>query len=209
MSHQEEIELAKKFITKFDEIKKTKGDKITLTDIRIAVEDLTQKNNKSLYEKILAIAVKIHHLKDEFADIDADKVAGDFLPSANMKLEEVVKATEKATTIILDAATAIQESLEKKDFANINAQITKIFEACNFQDLTGQHINNVVATLDDVDNLIKAIIKILPEDFKKSVKENATRTMTQEEYEKSLAAGPQLSKDAPTQDDIDKIFAES
>jgi chemotaxis protein CheZ len=203
----EELELAQTFIKKFEQLKESKGAEIKLVDIRLLIEDLTQKSDKSLYEKILAVAVKIHHLKDDFAHIDTDKVADEGLTSANSKLEDVIKSTEKATNTILDATTEIQSALEGADDETLKAvqeQITKIFEACNFQDLTSQHITHVVKTLSDVEVLIKAIIKILPEDFKKSVKEGLAETSLEE----SLMQGPQLAGDAPTQDDIDKLFAE-
>src|SRR5690606_4316669 len=163
-------ELAQQFLKELHQVQQSKKDNIGLTDIRLLVEHLTEKSDRSLYEKVLKIAVKIHQLKDDFSHIDADKVAGDYLPGANMRLEAVVKATENATHAILDTAQELQKAAETSSdpaiAKQINDSITKIYEACNFQDITGQHINKVVQTIMDVEALVKAIVKVLPEDFK-------------------------------------------
>lgn len=205
-----EKELAQKFLSELEKLKNKKKDKVGLSDIRLLMERHTQKMDNSLYQKILTIAVKIHHLRDDIADIDTDKMVGDYLPDANMRLDAVVAATEKATHDILDATSTIQEhltnlNLDEKTVQPFSDQIMKIFEACNFQDLTGQHINNVVGKIREVETLVKAIVKVLPDDFKDSIKEKAK---PQTDHEKELMQGPQIT-DVPTQDDIDKIFAES
>jgi chemotaxis protein CheZ len=82
--------------------------------------------------------------------------------------------------------------------------VVRIFEACNFQDITGQRIDKVVRTLDFIEERVANMIQTwgseafinLPPPVE--VAENA---------EKQLLNGPQLEGKAISQADIDALFA--
>ena len=73
------------------------------------------------------------------------------------ELDAVVKGTEAATNQILTAiehierdATVLADSLAGDEgllASNIQEQILSVYEACNFQHITGQRINKVVNVL--------------------------------------------------------------
>jgi chemotaxis protein CheZ len=78
------------------------------------------------------------------------------------ELEEVVNSTEQATQKVLAAAeeidqlaqnlaAALQGRFEQGLARDIQDLVIRIFEACNFQDLAGQRIAKVLATLNAVE----------------------------------------------------------
>src|SRR5262249_33558106 len=81
------------------------------------------------------------------------------------ELDAVVNGTERATQIILQAAEDIGRTLAKlaatlsseEDKAlarDIRDSVMHIFEACSFQDLTGQRVGNVVTALAEVEQRV-------------------------------------------------------
>ena len=83
---------------------------------------------------------------------------GDRIARAGRELQAIVAGTEQATQTILQAAEEIDRSRRHAGRAlksehdqglahDIQDRVVQIFEACNFQDLTGQRVAKVVATL--------------------------------------------------------------
>ncbi|HEU4837937.1 MAG TPA: protein phosphatase CheZ [Micavibrio sp.] len=92
--------------------------------------------------------------------------------------------------------------------ADIRSRITQIYEACGFQDITGQRIRNVVATLQLIEDKIEHIMNSLTETLGISVSEERLEKSVSVDDVKSLLNGPQLPDKAITQADIDKLLAE-
>ncbi len=90
------------------------------------------------------------------------------LVSATEELDQIVEATEKATSEILAAAEDIQEAAwtlrergtEVALCDRIDRRATDIYTACSFQDLTGQRTDKVVRALHFIESRINAMIKI-------------------------------------------------
>ncbi|TPQ51745.1 hypothetical protein C2U72_06765, partial [Prosthecomicrobium hirschii] len=128
----------------------------------------------------------------------------------------VVFGTEGATEQILAAAERIDNqsavlasSLKGESQAvatDIQDQVVQIFEACNFQDLTGQRITKVVNTLRFVEERIIRMMEIWGgiDSFKDIEVELEHRMGDQ-----ALLNGPALETDngIASQDDIDALFA--
>jgi chemotaxis protein CheZ len=79
--------------------------------------------------------------------------------TSGMELEAVVQATEQAANQIMEAAEAIGNWLEsgREDpaaVAAINQKLNAIFEACTFQDLTGQRIRRAIEHLQRVETML-------------------------------------------------------
>ena len=102
----------------------------------------------------------------EFRDIEAStrgggKVGNDLasdlvhmrhsdIPTAVDKLDAVMQVTESAANQIMDACSALEavgRDAGGEVAQAINAAVAIIYEACSFQDLTGQRIVNVADTL--------------------------------------------------------------
>lgn len=87
--------------------------------------------------------------------------------SSGVELEAVVMATEAAANTIMEAAEAIQDwiSTGARDPATIDAlaeKVNSIFEACSFQDMTGQRIRRAIQHLQQVEIMLERIAPMPP-----------------------------------------------
>ena len=125
---------------------------------------------------------------------------------ASIQLHDVLQTTEKATLTILDAATGILSAADEYDILKegkekISGHVTQIYEACNFQDISGQRIKKVLSGMQLLETNILRLADIAKAHIPASESAdtgNATET--------GLMNGPQLADEAPSQDDIDKLF---
>lgn len=167
---------------------------------------------EQLESEIENLAEYITQAKREIAAITlpADETGSDKnLGSAALELNEVVRHTEEATNNIMDKADAIMAlAASAGDIGNqLNEHAMGILEACSFQDITGQRIKKVLKTLEQIElrvgNLIKLFGGNMPDGFAFGEIDTGGRRPDED-----LMNGPQLSKDKPSQDDIDKLFAD-
>ncbi|HBK08623.1 MAG TPA: hypothetical protein DDZ81_22690 [Acetobacteraceae bacterium] len=82
--------------------------------------------------------------------------------NSGMELEAVVQATEAAANRIMEAAEAIGDWLRegKNDPAGmevVTENVNAIFEACTFQDVTGQRIRRAIQHLQQVETMLTMI----------------------------------------------------
>jgi chemotaxis protein CheZ len=169
---------------------------------------------RQLQHEAEAIHGAIARTKQEIAMLHAG-ASGRGGPRAARELDAVVDGTERAAHQIMDAAETIAKaakSLTKslttsqtKDDAltrEIRDNVQRIFEACNFQDLSGQRIAKVMAMLQFIDESIVRMMEIWggAEAFKPYAGTTG--------HEPSLLHGPKLAGDSGhvTQDDIDAIL---
>jgi chemotaxis protein CheZ len=153
--------------------------------------------DRRLIAELARLALLIAQAKDEIAGLGAGEISGRFIPDAKDELEAVIGATEAAAETILDAAEAIEGALaglSSDAAAPIRAAVTHIYEACNFQDITGQRIAKVVRTLKEIEARLLGLISPL-----------AGRTRQAEPAR--LENGPQLPDAAHDQAEIDAILA--
>jgi chemotaxis protein CheZ len=141
---------------------------------------------------------------------DPEEGAPKNINAASQELSEVVKATEEATNTIMDAADKIQEAISSLNDPKVSQvimdQTMKLYDACSFQDITGQRINKVLKTLEQVEERVVTLVALfggkLPEGYE--VPEHAVKHMRPDEH---LLHGPQLGADMPSQEEIDKLFS--
>lgn len=169
--------------------------------------------NNSVFEQLAALASYIANAKKEIASIRADAISGEYIPTATDQLDEVVGATEEATNKIMDCCDAISTlaGQQEGDMQNaLMAEVTKIYEACNFQDITGQRITKVVRTLKHIEAQVAGLLKALDDagfriDFAEGP-DSSLQLSKATDTEKHLLNGPQSVDEAIKQDDIDKLF---
>jgi chemotaxis protein CheZ len=86
------------------------------------------------------------------------------------KLGAAIEGMEKATEKILKSAELIDDSAKalaaamKTDYERGLAQeiqdhVVKIYEACNFQDLSGQRIGHVIETLNSIEDQVEGMLE--------------------------------------------------
>ena len=83
--------------------------------------------------------------------------------NSGLELEAVVQATEAAANRIMEAAEAIGDWVRdgKNDPAAmlaVNEKVNAIFEACSFQDVTGQRIRRAIQHLQHVETMLTDMV---------------------------------------------------
>lgn len=83
--------------------------------------------------------------------------------NSGLDLEAVVEATESAADRIMDAAEAISRLVEQDRHdpagrAELASRVNAIFEACSFQDLTGQRIRRAISHLQGIEVLLEQMM---------------------------------------------------
>lgn len=121
------------------------------------------------------------------------------------ELEEIVAESAAATNAIMNAAESIEAAgAELSDEAladRLRQDATRIYEACTFQDITGQRIAKVVRTLQSIESRVNALVAVCGSDGAPG----ANGGPSGGDAEK-LLNGPQLPATAKTQDEIDRLF---
>lgn len=154
-------------------------------------------------------------------EIGALRAKGVTDPASNRaadELDAVVSDTETATETILAAAeeidTLIQTIMSQSDTASASASaaaeiqenVIKIFEACNFQDISGQRISKVVGLLQFIEARLRRMEEVWQ--FCAESDENAPADVGGSRIDdRDLLNGPALATDNPvSQDEIDSLF---
>jgi chemotaxis protein CheZ len=175
--------------------------------------DLTTMDSKMVTE-IHELSRFITEAKADLATIRPEEIQNFHIPTATDELDAVVSATEFATTAIMEAAEDIESTAEALDgeHATVLANAaTRIYEACSFQDITGQRIGKVVGTLHKIEEKVDALLVALGDDDEAREKMrrrmNDQRSPAAAPTDADLMQGPQLPEGASSQDDIDALFA--
>lgn len=166
-------------------------------------------NDLTLYRELEQIARYIQSAKREIAEIQPRDISEQHIPMATDELDAVVTATAEATGTILDAAETMEKLApamppEMRD--RVAASVTRIYEASNFQDITGQRITKVVKTLKYIETKIDALLTAFG-DGNDEWSASAPAPLSPHD-DRRLMNGPQLPANANNQDDIDALLAE-
>jgi chemotaxis protein CheZ len=157
----------------------------------------------------------IQSAKSEIAAIRPEDINQQHIPTATDELDAIVGATEDATGTILDSMEKIEGLTGKMD-AEVGAQVgdavTRVYEACNFQDITGQRITKVVKALKEIEIKIDALVAAFgtnSEGADGTSKGPAKGAVKDPRADSHLLNGPQLPSNAVSQADIDALLAGS
>jgi chemotaxis protein CheZ len=164
--------------------------------------DLTARETTLLGE-VESLGRTIASAKAEIAALRVDDINLSDIPFATDELDAIVAHTASATHAILETCEtldAVADQLDGEQAAKLQDATTRIYEACGFQDITGQRITKVVNTL----KIIEAKVSQLMATFGQSTGEAVVAGVTGEAV---LLNGPQLPTMAMDQSDIDKLLA--
>ena len=159
-----------------------------------------------LYRELESLSRYIHAAKDEIAALRPGEIKNEFIASATDELDAIVGATEAATNEIMDAAESLGSLtpvLDKEVADRLDEITTRIFEACTFQDITGQRITKVVKALKDIEDRVESLVKMFGAEYEDSTKTDAPKEQTDQD----LLNGPQLPGNGTNQADIDALLA--
>jgi chemotaxis protein CheZ len=170
--------------------------------------DLTA-TEASLLAELEALGREVARAKTEIAALRVEDINESHIPKATDELDAVVEHTASATNEILDACEGLerlQSELPAAASEKLAEAVTRIYEACSFQDITGQRITKVVSALKVIEARVAAVTarfghagEAPPADL-----DTPAEPVTEG---RALANGPQLPTAAASQEDIDRLLA--
>jgi chemotaxis protein CheZ len=158
----------------------------------------------TLHDELKYISSYIKQTRTEISNLRPNDLSNDQIPGAGAELHAVVKHTAEATNVIMAAAEqvmAADTSNERvyQDF--VSSKMMEIFEACTFQDITGQRIKKVVDTLDHIERRLERFAEVM------GVEDAAVvETDTDRRKRENILNGPALNGPEVAQDTIDAMF---
>ncbi len=167
----------------------------------------------SLVSELHSISAYIQSVKTDLSSIGPE-LKTRYIPTATDELEAITETTAEATNRIMDAAESIDAMVSGGAVADkeaLSAAATQIYEACTFQDLTGQRVHKVVTALHEIELKIDTMIATFSarlgiSDGNKVAALASAPALAQADDEVVRAHGPQLPAMAKTQDEIDALM---
>ncbi len=200
-----------------DELSNVEKDEASLGEVLHLAQSSVETLKEFLNRLDTIVGNDFHQIMEKISETRDDmqllntKEDVDPLSSAENELKLVVKATEDATNRIMEAAETIMTA-DPQDPATyhttVESNVMEIFEACSFQDITGQRINRVVETLDFVDYRIHKIAGFLGIENEKERKDFDETAFLERLQRKDdlILHGQQDEAEAVSQNDIDNLF---
>jgi len=180
-----------------------------------AAASVDSKESREARVEIAQMVRMLGRAKLEIASIKHPMAEDDRIKSAANELDAIVAATEASTQDVLAASEQIEGLTRKiaglhhgdEDVVTLTdqiaAEIIKIFEACNFQDITGQRIDKVVRTIRFIEERVLAMIAIWGAEAFAELPMPETETTGGDE---DLMNGPALGNQGISQEEINALF---
>jgi chemotaxis protein CheZ len=205
----------KYFEAVYDFLQNKRTDETTLADVLDLAEISARTMQRffadmdsAVYRELREIAGYIESLKHEIGALKANEIKTTRIPAAGHELSAVCKATEAATNAIMECAEAVMAADASDPVAYkalVEEQMMLVFDACSFQDITGQRITKVVHTLELIDERVSRFAKaIAAKDAAEPGSE--TERVREERKQRQLLHGPQLGGPETSQSEVDAMF---
>ncbi len=174
----------------------------------------TSTVNQRLYNELESLARFIDTAKSEIAALRPDEIKDQHLAQASDELQLIVNHTEQATHTIFEAVETIEglaETMPEETSEKITEAVTQVYEACGFQDLTGQRISKVVNALQHIEQKVEGLLEAFGAEFeglpKAVLAEKSKRADGKPDRpDEDLMNGPQKPGAGQTQAEIDALF---
>jgi len=161
----------------------------------------------AIYAELGEMAREIANMKEELALLRLSDMRDEHIPTAGRELDAIVEATEEATNTIMSAAEEIMaaDAADSDAYqALVGEKVIDIFQACSFQDITGQRISKVVSTLNALDKRITTLVEKLK--ILRITDAAGNETAAEKRARELMLNGPQFKGEGVSQDDIDAFF---
>jgi chemotaxis protein CheZ len=175
----------------------------------------TAEENR-LKRELVGLFGHLNQLRRELASLHGGE-EHNFVSMAET-LDDIVKNTENASNTILESMESIDGDLgalrasgdpavlEAAD--RINDRVNEVFEACSFQDLTGQRINRLVKGLTFIEERVNTMIRVWGREEISKVIDEVKQERTEKSEDQALLHGPQSESKAIDQSEVDKLFSQ-
>jgi chemotaxis protein CheZ len=194
---------------------KQKRENVTFIDIiRLAeiaassLQSFFETFDATVYRELREIAGYIDSMRDQIGALQVNEIKNSRIPAAGQELGAIVKATEAATNTIMECAETLMAADASDPVAYkalVDEKMMMIFEACSFQDITGQRIAKVVETLQHIEDRVARFANVMKaKDFEgfltDSERDRAARR------ERLLLHGPSLEGQGVDQSTVDTLI---
>ncbi len=197
-----------------DALRQGSDDDLSMSDVAAVTEVLITTMRRyfaavdtKIYAEFRDLADHISQTRSEIVRLRADKIKSEKIPKAGKELDAIVRSTEEATETIMEAAEEIMsaETADAEAYqAVVNDACMRIFEACSFQDLTGQRITKVVKTFTYIEDRIGTLLEAHGDLLPAADDDEADETVTVDGG--TVLDGPQMEGGGVSQDDVDAMF---
>ncbi|OFX11112.1 MAG: hypothetical protein A2516_03090 [Alphaproteobacteria bacterium RIFOXYD12_FULL_60_8] len=168
-----------------------------------------------LKHELVELFDHIQIIRKEIAAIRRPGADNDRFLQMSDELDAIVAATEDATNQIMENVEEIEVLVDtarsrtsdpeaEAALSKISEKTSNVFQACSFQDITGQRITKVVRLLKYVEERVNALISVWGED--QIAKTGVDETRPTDPYARYLN-GPQLKGEGVSQDDVDALLS--
>jgi chemotaxis protein CheZ len=198
------------------EFLRQKRDNVTFYDIvtlpEVAAQSLQtffRALDAKVYRELREIAGYIESMRQEIGVLQVNDLKNSRIPSAGEELDAIVQSTEKATNTIMECAETLMaaDASDPAAFKTlVDEKMLLIFEACSFQDITGQRIAKVVETLQHIETRVARFADVMQAKDLDGYLNDAERARA-ERKAKLMIHGPQLDGRGNAQKQIDELFA--
>ncbi len=178
-----------------------------INSVLVRIQAPAELSRDVLSQELTELKAIIDALRNDLHAARPGDISNTHIPMATDELDAVVGATEQATVTIMDSCDEILNSMKHADastFLLVEKSIVKIFEACTFQDITGQRIKKVTNSLKQIDAKIKSVLVAIEGQLVNS--NHSAPAAKSSEF--PLLNGPALPAYSVSQDEIDRLLAE-
>jgi chemotaxis protein CheZ len=197
-------------------LKEKRAEDVALADL-VALAELTAESlqtffatlDTAIYRELRDIAADIDDMKAEIGALQANELKESRIPAAGQELGAIVKATEAATHAIMECAETVMAADAGDPAAYkalVDQQMMRVFEACSFQDITGQRIAKVVETLQQIEQRVSRFVDAMrAKDLSGFVDEHERDRA--ERKSRFMLNGPAREGEGIAQAQVDRLFA--
>ena len=115
----------------------------------------------TLLAEVEELGRSIASAKAEIAALKVDDITASHIPSATDELDAIVAHTAAATDSILEVCETLDRvgaTLSGEGAQALQDATTRIYEACSFQDVTGQRIRRAIQHLQQVETMLERFL---------------------------------------------------
>ena len=194
-------------------LKKKPGADVSLADV-VALAEITAQSlqgvfatmDAAVHRELREIADYIAAIKAEIAGLHFNELKRTRIPAAGQELDAIDKATEAASNTIMERAEAVlaADARDPAFKAMVDENVLSVFEACSFQDITGQRVAKVIETLKHIEARVARFNDALRVRDASGFVSEAERASA-ERKERRLLNGPQLDGN-DRQSEVDRLM---
>ena len=196
-------------------LREKRADEITPLDVvalaEVAAESLQSffgAMDATIYRELREIAGYIAAMRQEISALQVNELKETRIPAAGEQLNAIVQATEEATNTIMECAEAVMaaDARDAETFKSlVDEKMLVIFEACSFQDITGQRIAKVVETLEHIERRVSRFAAAVHTADVEGYADERERVRAERNHD-LLLSGPQLKGEGIDQNQVDSLF---